>query len=146
MSDAAKTLLTALVGIVLGVIVTYLGVEKINKVVIEKAVALGENAGSLSRDLELRRAELDDLGASLAGTVAEITTIESEAESILAAVKVQRRQLQDVGDDITKLLQSVANLNEDDAVERLAIVQQLITDLNGQSGTGVCQDGWPVNL
>lgn len=134
MSDSNKALITALFGLIAGVLVTYFGVEKLNELVVQKSVQLGEQTGELNVKLQTENEKLAEFNKQLEDKLEELSATEVKTSQVLASIKLQQEQLKGISEEITKLLSTIENLKGEDATENLLLVDQLLADINKQSG------------
>ena len=134
MSDGVKAILTGSIGILLGVVVTFLGVDNLNKIVISKSVELGEDTNALKTELEKGTVEVANLQEKLAKSIESVEATENQASLILASVNEQKKSLEEIEQDISSILQTIGILEKDEAKEKLEAVRQLVAELNSDSG------------
>lgn len=135
MTDGIKAVITGSIGILLGVVVTFLGVDNLNKIVIAKSVELGEVTSSLKMELEVQYKLNSELKDKLNKSIEDLEATESQASLLLASVNEQKDSLAEIELDISTILQSIGVLEKDEAKEKLEIVRQLVSELDSESGT-----------
>lgn len=125
MKDSTKSFFTGLLGLIAGILLTALGVQEINKRVINFAEEIGKKKAEFERD-ELEIARLRDSAVEASDSIKELREASSNT---LKALEEEKIRLLLLSSQISDLVHQVTDLSEDEATKQLELLSSLAQGL-----------------